>query len=280
MDDLQPDRVGLSNLTLRVISASVLAPVALAAVWAGGVIFAVLVILIAVLGYWEWTAMSGPPSPAWSRPAAAAALGAGLLALHFRQWELATILVVTPIAAMLVIGSVVERQRWSGLGALYVVLPAAGLMFVRADPQAGFMAIVFIMLVVWATDIAAYFGGRALGGPKLWPMVSPKKTWSGGLCGLAAAMAVGAAVSSYLFGSAQFEDVAVAACLSVFSQAGDFLESAVKRRFGAKDSGTLIPGHGGVLDRVDGLFGAAVAAFALALAGAGSVLPALSVASS
>jgi phosphatidate cytidylyltransferase len=155
----------------------------------------------------------------------------------------------------------------------YVTVPAAGLILVRPDPDTGLAAVIFIMLVVWATDIVAYFGGRAIGGPKLWPRVSPKKTWSGGLCGLAAALLVGYLMSQYLFGAARFGDILAAGILSIFSQAGDFLESGVKRRFDVKDSGNLIPGHGGVLDRVDGLFGAAAVTLVLVGVGTGSILP-------
>ncbi len=267
----------MGNLTLRIISAAVLAPIVLLAVWTGGLIFSALVILVAVLGFWEWTEMSGPQKPEWTRFAMAGAIAAGLLSVHFCQWDLAAIFLLTPIAGALIVGTMLEPQKWAGMGMVYVVLPAAGLMLVRSDPATGLAAVIFIMLVVWATDIVAYFGGRAIGGPKLWPRVSPKKTWSGGLCGLAAAFAVGLAMSIYLSGDARVGDIAVAGVLSVFSQAGDFLESAVKRRFGAKDSGTLIPGHGGVLDRVDGLFGAAAVAPLLAITGVGSILPVLKI---
>jgi phosphatidate cytidylyltransferase len=266
-----------SNLTLRVISALILAPVVLLAVWAGGIVFSALIIAIAVLGFWEWTQMSGPQDPEWTRPGLAGTLACGLLALHFHQWELAVIFIVTPAVAALVIGCAAEPQKWAGLGIFYVALPAAGLILIRSGGPTGLAAVIFIMLVVWATDIVAYFGGRAIGGPKLWPRVSPNKTWSGGICGLAAALLVGIAMSGYLFGEPRFGDILVAAILSVFSQAGDFLESGVKRRFGAKDSGNLIPGHGGVLDRVDGLFGAAAIALLLSVAGMGSILPELGV---
>jgi len=245
----------------------------LLAVWAGGLVFAALVIVIAVLGFWEWTQMSGPVEPAVSRYAGAGALAAGLLALHFQYWQLALIIIMTPAVAVLVAGRTRPSLMWAGLGMFYVAVPAAGLILVRSDATTGLAAVIFIMLVVWATDIVAYFGGRAIGGPKLWPRVSPKKTWSGGLCGLAAALLVGYLMSQYLFSAARFGDILAAGILSVFSQAGDFLESGVKRRFDVKDSGSIIPGHGGVLDRVDGLFGAAAIALPLVSVGTGSILP-------
>lgn len=262
-----------NNLALRIMSALVLAPVVLLAIWAGGLIFAALVILIAVLGFWEWTEMSGLRSPEWVRYALAISVAAGLLALYFRQWEIAVIFMVTPGVAAVVIGCAAPQFWWAGMGTFYVALPAVGLILVREDASGGLAAVIFIMLVVWATDIAAYFGGRAIGGPKLWPQVSPKKTWSGGLTGLAAALLVGGLTSAWLFGAPRTGDIVAAGILSVFSQAGDFLESGVKRRFGYKDSGNLIPGHGGVLDRVDGLFGAAAVALVLGVVGTGSILP-------
>src|SRR5690606_8072637 len=139
------------------------------------------------------------------------------------------------------------------------------MIWLRADPQLGLVAIFWLLGVVWATDSFAYFTGRAIGGPKLIPRLSPKKTWAGLLGGMAGAALAGAAVSLWLgMGSAPLL-AALSAGLAVLSQAGDFAESALKRRAGVKDSGKLIPGHGGILDRVDGLvavtLGAAVLAF-------------------
>lgn len=280
MAESQPHQGRLSNLTLRIISAAVLAPIVILAVWIGGLVYAALVVVAGILGFLEWTRMSGmaPVSPV--RLFVAAALGAGLFAVYFRQWQLATILLLAPAAILIAVGCVLEQMKWAGLGALYIAVPASGLVLIRIDPDRGLAAIFFVILVVWATDIAAYFGGRAIGGPRLWPQVSPKKTWAGGLSGLAAALLVGAVVSAYLFGAPRVGDIVVAGILSVFSQAGDFLESAVKRRFGAKDSGNLIPGHGGILDRLDGMFGASAAALVLSVAGAGSILPVVEVSSS
>ena len=139
----------------------------------------------------------------------------------------------------------------------------------QAEAPVGWAAVLFILVVVWATDIAAYFAGRGIGGPKLWPRVSPKKTWSGALGGTAAALVAGGLVVA-LSGIGGFvTGAALAVPLSIAAQAGDLFESAVKRKFGVKDSGTIIPGHGGVLDRVDGLFGAAALAWLLAGLGLG-----------
>jgi len=130
----------------------------------------------------------------------------------------------------------------------------------RRDPVNGFAALLFVLLVVWASDIGGYFAGRAIGGPKLWPRVSPKKTWAGSLGGFVASLAV--AAGFVLCGVGKPLPLAVlGAVLSVVSQLGDLFESAVKRRFGVKDSSHLIPGHGGLMDRLDGFVAAVVAAW-------------------
>ena len=156
----------------------------------------------------------------------------------------------------------VERAfGWTALGIVYVAIPSIALIAFRQEGPEGLPIIVFVAQIVWATDIAAYFGGRAIGGPKLWPLVSPKKTWSGAATGLAGAIAVALMFTAMVGTGNWLAALLLALLLSVGAQAGDLAESAFKRRFGVKDSGTIIPGHGGVLDRVDGLY------VALALAG-------------
>lgn len=266
-----------SELRTRIVSAAILAPVALAAELLGGIAFATLVTVMAAIGFWEWTAISRADRPAWARGLGLACLVAGMLSLELWSAGAGAALVAIP-AAMALAAGVRERSfRWMGLGLLYVAVPSAGLIVLRQAEPFGWAAILYVLFIVWATDIAAYFGGRAFGGPKLWPRVSPKKTWSGALSGLAAAVAAGAATAGLTMGSGNVRaGLALAVPLSVAAQAGDFLESSVKRRFDVKDSGRAIPGHGGVLDRVDGLFGAAALAWIVALAGLGSdilVLP-------
>jgi phosphatidate cytidylyltransferase len=168
------------------------------------------------------------------------------------------------------------EPRWMALGLGYAAVIAIVPPLVREHPRLGVAAILWMFAVVWFTDIAAYFTGRALGGPKLWPAVSPKKTWSGFLGGLAAAIIAGAAVAMIAsrFGWQPPVSlpvvVLVSGVASVLSQIGDLGQSALKRRFGAKDSGRLIPGHGGVMDRLDG-FWAVAALMGVALAGAHGV---------
>jgi phosphatidate cytidylyltransferase len=167
------------------------------------------------------------------------------------------------------------RFAWIGLGLLYVTIPCGALILLRLTEPAGWIAILFILVVVWATDIAAFFGGRFLGGPKLWPRVSPKKTWSGALSGLFAAMAAGGLTALLTRAGHPVTGVIIAIPLSIAAQAGDLLESSLKRKFDVKDSGRIIPGHGGVLDRVDSLFGAAALAWLIAALGLGGNILAL-----
>ena len=224
------------DLRIRVASAVVLAPVALVCIWQGGVAFALLVAAAALGLAFEWLALC-------------------------RQ----------PVARR---GGVALRAA----GLLFVALAAVSLLFLRADPVVGRADVVFVVVVVWAADIGAYLVGRMLGGPRLAPRISPGKTWSGGLGGLAAAVAAGLVVAAFLaepLGSAGtgWRTAVVAAAIAVVGQAGDLLESFVKRRLEVKDSGHLIPGHGGLFDRLDAILAAAVAAAALALVlGRGVVL--------
>jgi phosphatidate cytidylyltransferase len=262
-----------SNLTLRVVSALVLVPIAIAAAVLGGAPFALFVALVATLGFWEWTALTPAHDPLWPRLVGVACLAMGLLALSLALTDWAIGLIALPAFASLLAGYRSRSLRWLGLGLVYVAVPCAALIMLR-EAETGLSAILFIFLAVWAADIGGYFGGRQFGGPKLWPRVSPKKTWSGALIGSAAAAMVGAA-SAWAASGNPITGVLLAVPLSAAAQAGDLLESAVKRHFGAKDSGQLIPGHGGVLDRVDGLFGAAALAWLLAGVGLGGGILAL-----
>jgi phosphatidate cytidylyltransferase len=256
------------DLTTRVFSAAVLGPVALAAVLWGGLPLALLVALVAVIAFWEWTAIGNAFEPAWARIAALACLALGLLGLAILRSD--WIILTAGAAVLAVLGGLRwPSLRWMGLGLAYVAIPCAGFLLLRQPEPFGLYAILFLVVVVWATDIAAYFGGRAMGGPKLWPRVSPKKTWSGALTGLVAAIAAGGITVGMTKAGDYRAGLLLAAPLSIAAQAGDLFESAIKRKFGVKDSGSIIPGHGGVLDRVDGLFGAAALAWLLALAGFG-----------
>jgi phosphatidate cytidylyltransferase len=153
---------------------------------------------------------------------------------------------------------------WIGLGVVYALAAFAASIVVRLDPVWGFSALMFILLVVWMTDIGGYFAGRGIGGPKLWPRVSPKKTWAGAIGGFVLSLAVAGGFAMNGLGSL-LPLLMIATVLTVLSQLGDLFESAVKRKFGVKDSGQIIPGHGGLLDRLDGYVFAVVAAAVIGL---------------
>ena len=250
----------------RALSASVLAPVALVAVWLGGPVYAVFVGGAAIIAFGEWAAMTGEGRAAWV--AGGVVLAVVLALAAFSGTDLALALLLVPIAIGLAAGALMPRLGWGALGILAVGLPSLALILLRKPGLSGLLAIVFLLLAVWSTDIAAYFGGRRFAGPKLWRRVSPGKTWSGAVTGLAAAI-----LAAILFAAATGVTLAgaigLAAILSIAAQAGDLAESTVKRAWGAKDSGRIIPGHGGLLDRVDGLYGAAALALVLAMTGLG-----------
>ncbi len=259
-----------SNLRLRVISALVLGPAVLLIAWFGGIAFTVLALAVAILFLFEWLDITGNLSASQVASIGYAALGLIALAFYLGEPGYAVAMPFIGAAIAFVMGGVREGGRWAGAGVLYAGLSLYALIAIR-NGAIGLEFLFFLLIAIWATDVAAYFTGRALGGPKLWPRVSPKKTWSGALGGLAAAAILGTA-AAWAFGQQNLVAYAVlAVILSIASQLGDMLESAVKRRFDVKDSSQLIPGHGGIMDRVDGLVAAAIVAVALGFAFGGSV---------
>lgn len=257
-------------LRLRILSALVLAPPALAAVWLGGWAFVALVALAAALMGWEWQRLTtggfGPAGIAASLAGiAAAALGADMPLLA---------LAVVGLVGLGVAGEGLLRQRpataWLAWGVLYIGVPVVALVWLRGLPEGGRTALVWLFLVIWATDIGAYAAGRTIGGPLLAPRVSPKKTWAGLIGGVASAAIVGTVTAQMLGHVSALPLACYSGALAVVAQIGDLGESWVKRRFGVKDSSNVIPGHGGVFDRVDGLIAAApVVALAAWAAGEG-----------
>ena len=176
-------------------------------------------------------------------------------------WWWAALVTVISIGLFIEWRMIVGAQRlgWVALGVVYALAALAASIVVRLDPTWGFAALMFVLLIVWVTDIGGYFAGRGIGGPKLWPRVSPKKTWAGAIGGLVLSLAVAAGFAYYGVGRL-VPLLVLATVLTVVSQLGDLFESAVKRNFGVKDSSHIIPGHGGLLDRLDGYVFAVVAA--------------------
>jgi phosphatidate cytidylyltransferase len=233
-----------SELRARILAAAVLAPVVLGLVWLGGLAFVALIMLAAVVMGREWQALMADSS---ATIVAAAVIGAiGLMILREPLAGLAPLV----LAAALIAHS---GGRLSALGPLYVGLPCLALVWLRQQPETGLQSVLWLLLVVWATDIGAYAFGRTIGGPRLAPRLSPGKTWAGLVGGMVSAAAVGLGVATaYDLGPAVVAGL-VAAGLAALAQAGDLFESWLKRRRGLKDAGNLIPGHGGLLDRVDGM---------------------------
>ncbi len=237
-------------MRLRLASAAVLAPLAFGCMWVGGVAWAGLVALGTFGLVVEWMQLCAVRvRSAWG-VAAFAILAGVLVGGWFGAVWVAALVIAAGAATMR------THSRAMSAGVVYIGLPCLALVWLRADPLVGRANLLLLIFVVWATDIGAYVVGRWLGGPKLAPRVSPGKTWSGAAGGLLAAVVVGLAIAP--------RAAMVAAALSVVAQAGDLLESGIKRQFGVKDSGRLIPGHGGLLDRLDGVLTASVLAALLA----------------
>ncbi|RAI40186.1 hypothetical protein CH341_24330 [Rhodoplanes roseus] len=242
---------------MRIVSAVVLAPIAIGAVLFGGWPF-VLFWAVAALGvHWEWTSELLRTGRLPQTLGAAVLVIAALLAGIGRP-GLAVLVLLAGVAATAAV--VRERRAWCVNGIGYAGLVLAGPVVLRADPVWGVTAVFFLFAVVWVTDVLAYFGGRLIGGPKLAPSISPGKTWSGAVTGAAGGVLAGVVVAALAGLPNLLAVAALGLVLSCVSQAGDLFESAVKRRFGVKDSSRIIPGHGGLMDRLDGFLAAAGAA--------------------
>lgn len=249
---------GRSELGQRVVSGIVMGVLALAAVWAGGLVFAAAVTAIGIIVLWEWgRVVRGGGIDAILVAQAVGVVGAVVMTwLGTAGLGLMFIFIAALVSAMVGFGS---SGILSAAGAFYAGLPALALVWLRDDTM-GLPAVLLIVLAVVATDTGAYASGRTLGGPKLMARVSPNKTWSGLIGGVLAATIVGALFGLPLFGHLSSRLAIDGFALGLVSQIGDLMESAVKREHGVKDASGLIPGHGGFMDRVDGLIVAAVAA--------------------
>jgi phosphatidate cytidylyltransferase len=273
---------GGSELILRILSGLVMAPLAVGVAYLGGWAFVVFWSIAALLVLWEWCTLvaAGERSTVLLITGAAVFL-AILLAASAADAEGSHSVRLVAGGTLLLMGMLAtaalapsDRRVWTAAGIPYAGLLGIAPIVLRSDAQYGFLAIVFLFAVVWATDIVAYFVGRAIGGPKLAPRISPKKTWSGAIGGTVAAIGAALTVAT----AAELPNLPavglIAAAVSALAQVGDLFESALKRRFGAKDSSHLIPGHGGLMDRLDGFVAAAILAALIGLIHGGVEEPA------
>jgi phosphatidate cytidylyltransferase len=270
----EPQKKSLSSLTLRILSAAVLIPIVVVAVYAGHPAWDLLVVLFGGVMAWEWSriAMRGREASATGRLSMSITpcllVVAVLLAYAFRD-SLPALLAPLSRPSFLVAAVVavtfgaINYYRlaglWFGLGVAYVAIPCLAIIALRADPQVGLQQIFWIVALVIAADTGAYAAGRSIGGPKLAPRISPNKTWAGLGGAVVSASIVGAITALVMDRPSVWTLTAVSAGLAVIEQMGDLAESAFKRHFGVKDASNIIPGHGGALDRVDGLIAVAAA---------------------
>ncbi len=245
-----------ADIGLRTLTSLILVPVALADVWLGGDWYIISLALLGVLIAHEYSNIAFQKSSSHFALNAAAGLIAALMpAMQGMHVTALALLVLMAIA----VGLGVFRVRgfnhfWHFISVPYIGLPILSLALLRqGETFVGVLAILWVLFIVWGADVTAYFFGRLIGGPKLAPVLSPKKTWAGLGGAVFGAAAISVAFTLYTGNSGTFVLAMLAAILALFEQAGDIFESAFKRYFGVKDSGTIIPGHGGVLDRVDGL---------------------------
>lgn len=247
----------MSPLAQRILSALVMLPPVAAAVWFGPPWSDLLVGLAVAILAWEWSSITAGRFLAPGPLLLAAGLVAAVVVLASGGGSWALLPLAIAGAGALLLGPA-GRRGWLALGALYIGPAALAFAWLRHRPD-GLELIGYLLATVWAVDIFAYVAGRAIGGPKLWPAVSPKKTWAGLIGGVLAAALAGAAAAWWLDAAPAAGLALASALLALVAQGGDLLESAIKRHFGVKDASQLIPGHGGLMDRVDGLLAASLA---------------------
>tara|TARA_R110002096_G_scaffold151307_10_gene313823 strand:- start:375 stop:1190 length:816 start_codon:yes stop_codon:yes gene_type:complete len=271
MTEKSPPPAKKSGLMLRVLSALVMLPIAIFIILQGGVVYQVFVALFSILILFEWNGICE------KRPLNAVFYIQALLILMIVFDGIADIpapyvwggllVSLVPVAFIFRI-----KPHYAVLGALYAAVPAASMIWLRETVELGGFIVLWCMIIVWSMDTGAYFAGKNIGGPKLAPRISPNKTWAGLVGGALTAVITGL-IAGYYFDLAAVHvvwtwqwGIPIAAGLAIWSQIGDLFESALKRHFAVKDSGAIIPGHGGIMDRVDGVvFAAPVVALFLYL---------------
>jgi len=246
------------ELKLRIISAVILAVLVLAITWIGGQTFTLLWAIVAFMILKEFNRMCSKSISLASNVVSFITLFLIVASWLIGDRQIAIIMFCIGFVVLAFWQMFVSRSIWSALGLAYAALPFFAMSDLRSDNHNGLIVILLLYFCVWGADVFAYFAGRAIGGPKLAPSISPNKTWAGFIGSL-----IGALLLSYLVNlAAGFDAILVFFVImllaAVVSQLGDLMESSIKRKFDVKDSGTIIPGHGGVLDRVDGLVVAAV----------------------
>lgn len=253
-----------SEMLTRIFSALVLAAVALAAVVVSPWTFAALVVACGITVAWEWGRLVRNREFDAIFVLQGSAVAAIAIFVTGGRADLALIAVGVAFAGTVAIGLASGRLGWSLAGLVYSVLPAWSMVWLRSDATLGAAALLFLFAVAWTTDTASYAGGRLIGGPKLAPRISPRKTWSGLILGTLTPALIGYAFAVLLLETSPLKLALVGIAIAAACQLGDLGESAMKRRFGAKDMSGIIPGHGGLLDRIDGLLIAAIAAALIA----------------
>lgn len=255
------------NFRRRAISALAMAPAGILLAYIGGWLFLLVCLIVAGIILWEWTVLVARTQD--MRVFLPGAITLVVATMLSSVSEPGAALSIIAIGAVLAGGFIAIWPRrfpasdplvWSAAGVVYAGIALIPTATLRSDPDMGFAALLFLFATVWATDVFAYLTGRTVGGPLLWPELSPKKTWAGAIGGLAGGVAVGTPVAYASAGTEPVVAGVLALVLSIVAQGGDLFESAVKRRFGAKDTGSLIPGHGGAMDRLDGYVVAALIA--------------------
>ncbi|MGF1476928.1 MAG: phosphatidate cytidylyltransferase [Geminicoccaceae bacterium] len=251
------------HLVQRVLSALILGTIVIVDTWVGGWSFSLLVGLIALLMAYEWGELTRHRwnSPAMGRAAmivTAVACVSVLLLGKVISMPILAVAIAVMGAGMALFAQIREWPRsWLAFGVIYIALPVLSISWMRDIEPGGHIFVLWLFAIVWATDSAAFFVGRAAGGPKLLASVSPNKTWSGALGGVLGAVIAGVAVALWIELPFILGAAILAVTVSVVAQIGDLYESWLKRGAGVKDSSQIIPGHGGVLDRLDGLLFAA-----------------------
>jgi len=263
----------LGDLVPRLVSGVVMIILSLSALYVGGFTFVAFWLVAAVAVHWEWQRMTGGPRQLIRMLGGGAviALVAGLAALGARDAALVMLLAGTFATLIFVPG---PTRIWNAAGILYAGALVLAVVLLRMSIFNGVEAILWLFAIVWGTDIMAYFGGRLIGGPKLWPRVSPSKTWAGFIVGITSGSVLGLVGLWAMSAPLAIGPVLLLGLVTgALAQGGDLFESSMKRRYGRKDSSCLIPGHGGVMDRLDGFIAAAIFAAILGGLRAGAVAP-------